>query len=119
MDAHGAALARVKLEATATQHKVDFKADTADRVLREGVIKAIRGDSFDLTGKSDGYVEAAFDLAVSDAQARQDAVAEQRRQMVGQQPAGAGQQRADGADQPASARSARDAYLSNLKKGGE
>ncbi|QDJ52816.1 DUF2213 domain-containing protein [Bordetella hinzii] len=119
LDAHGAALARVKLEATATQHKVDFKADTADRVLREGVIKAIRGDSFDLTGKSDGYVEAAFDLAVSDAQARQDAVAEQRRQMVGQQPAGAGQQRADGADQPASARSARDAYLSNLKKGGE
>lgn len=119
-DAHGAALARVKLEATATQHKVDFKADTADRVLREGVIKAVRGDSFDLAGKSDGYVEAAFDLAVTDAQARQDAVAQQRQQMGGaQKPPAAAGQRADGAEQPASARSARSAYLSNLKKGGE
>lgn len=119
-DAHGAALARVKLEATATQHKVDFKTDTADRVLREGVIKAVRGDSFDLAGKSDGYVEAAFDLAVTDAQARQDAVAQQRQQMGGaQKPPAAPGQRADGADQPASARSARSAYLSNLQKGGE
>lgn len=119
-DAHGAALARVKLEATATQHKVDFKADTADRALREGVIKAVRGDSFDLAGKSDGYVEAAFDLAVTDAQARQDAVAHQRQQMGGAQkpPAEAGQ-RADGADQPTSARGARSAYLSNLKNGGK
>lgn len=119
-DAHGAALARVKLEAAATQHKVEFKADTADRELREGVIKAIRGDSFDLAGKSDGYVEAAFDMAVNDAQARQDALANQRRELGGgQKPAPAGKERADGADQPASARSARDAYLSNLKKGGE
>lgn len=120
-DAHGAALARVKLEATAAQHKVEFKADTADRALREGVIKAVRGDSFDLVGKSDGYIEAAFDLAVGDAQARQDAVANQRQQMGGgRQPAvPADQKRADGADQPASARSARSAYLSNLKNGGE
>ncbi|CAB3863225.1 hypothetical protein LMG26858_02332 [Achromobacter anxifer] len=119
-DAQGAALARVKLEATATQHKVEFKADTADRALREGVIKAIRGDSFDMVGKSDGYVEAAFDLAVNDVQARQDAVANQRREMGGgQQPAPAGKQRADGAEPPASARSARQAYLSNLKQGGE
>ncbi|SSW67296.1 hypothetical protein AVE30378_02550 [Achromobacter veterisilvae] len=119
-DAQGAALARVKLEAAATQHKVDFKADTADRALREGIIKAIRGDSFDLTGKSDGYVEAAFDLAVSDAQARQDALAAQRREMGGsQKPGTAGKERADGAEPPVSARSARQAYLSNLTKGGE
>ncbi|WP_424239849.1 DUF2213 domain-containing protein [Achromobacter sp.] len=118
-DAQGAALARVKLEATATQHKVEFKADTADRALREGVIKAIRGDSFDMAGKSDGYVEAAFDLAVGEAKTRADAVADQRRQIVGQKPAPAGQQRADGAEPPVSARSARESYLSNLKKGGE
>lgn len=117
-DAQGAALARVKLEATATQHKVEFKADTADRALREGVIKAIRGDSFDMAGKSDGYVEAAFDLAVGEAKTRADAVADQRRQIGGQQPPN-GQQRADGAQQPASAREARNAYLSNLKQGGE
>ncbi|CAB3911619.1 hypothetical protein LMG3410_04862 [Achromobacter aegrifaciens] len=117
-DAQGAALARVKLEATATQHKVEFKADTADRALREGVIKAIRGDSFDMAGKSDGYVEAAFDLAVGEAKTRADAVADQRRQIGGQQPP-TGQQRADGAQQPTSARAARNAYLSNLKQGGE
>lgn len=119
-DAHGAALARVKLEATAAQHKVEFKADTADRALREGVIKAIRGDSFDLAGKSDGYVEAAFDLAVNDAEARQDAVAQQRRELRGgQKPATPGNERADGVEPPTSARSARETYLSNLKKGGE
>lgn len=117
-DAHGAAVARVKLEATAAQHKVEFKADTADRVLREGVIKAIRGDSFDLTGKSDGYVEAAFDLAVGEAKTRADTVANQRRQLGGQQQPN-GQERADAAQQPTSARAARGAYLSNLQKGGE
>ncbi|EHK65291.1 DUF2213 domain-containing protein [Achromobacter arsenitoxydans] len=119
-DAQGAALARVKLEATAAQHKVEFKAGTADRVLREGVIKAIRGDSFDMAGKSDGYVEAAFDLAVNDAQARQDAVANQRRELGGgQKPAPTGKERADGVEPPTSARSARQSYLSNLKQGGE
>jgi len=119
-DAHGAALARVKLEAAATQHKVEFKADTADRALREGVIKAIRGDSFDLAGKSDGYVEAAFDMAVNDAQGRQDALANQRRELGGSsKSAPTGKERADGAEAPVSARSARQAYLSNLQKGGE
>lgn len=118
-DAHGVALARVKLEATAAQHKVDFKADTADRALREGVIKAIRGDSFDLAGKSDGYVEAAFDLAIGEDKTRNDALAEQRRALGGHQQPPARNERADGAQPPASARSARSAYLSHLTKGVE
>lgn len=113
-DAHTAALARVKLETIAAQHKVEFKADTTDRALREGVIKAIRGDSIDLAGKSDGYVEAAFDLAISDAQARQDAAAGQRRDTTPAQKTGG--QREDGADGCASARAA---YIANLKKGGQ
>ncbi|WP_238888653.1 DUF2213 domain-containing protein [Achromobacter insuavis] len=118
-DAKGAALARVKLEALATEHKVDFKADSTDRALREGVIKAVRGDSADLADKSDGYIEAAFDLAVGEAKSRQDAVETQRRELAGGDPSAARQQRSDSAPPPKSASAARSAYLANLKKGGE
>ena len=118
-DAKGAALARVKLEAVATEHKVAFKADSTDRALREGVIKAVRGDSADLADKSDGYIEAAFDLAVGEAKSRQDAVETQRRELAGGDPSAARQQRSDSAPPPKSASAARSAYLANLKKGGE
>lgn len=57
------ALARVKLEEVAKGFKVDCK-DMTDRQVKEAVIKSIRKDA-DLTDKSDVYVDAAFDLAVS------------------------------------------------------
>lgn len=80
-DAQIAAKARIGLEAVAKEHKVEVKADSTDRQLREGVIKAVRGDSFDLTGKADAYVEAAFDLAVAEKSTRADAVAATRQAM--------------------------------------
>lgn len=55
--------ARAGLEAIAATFKVDCAGKT-DREVRELVIKAVRTDA-DLTGKSDDYVNAAFDLAVS------------------------------------------------------
>ncbi|OZI79905.1 DUF2213 domain-containing protein [Bordetella genomosp. 2] len=115
-DAHAAALARVKLEAAATAHKVEFKADTTDRALREGVIKAIRGDGFDLTGKSDGYVEAAFDLAVADSAGRQDAAASQRQTVSGQPGQPTTQMNQDGGNQPKSAAQARAAMIAARNK---
>ncbi|CAP41311.1 DUF2213 domain-containing protein [Bordetella petrii] len=115
-DAQASALARVKLEAVATAHKVDFKADTADRALREGVIKAIRGDGFDLTGKSDGYVEAAFDLAVADKAGRQDAAAAQRQAATGQPGKPTPDMNQDSGDKPKSAAQARAAMIAARNK---
>jgi hypothetical protein len=57
---------RIKLEEVAEAHKVSVKADASDLDLMTGVVKAIRGDSFDLTGKTEDYVRAAYDFAVTD-----------------------------------------------------
>lgn len=74
------ARARLELEAVAATHKVAFKADTADKELKVGVIKAVRGDSFDPEGRTDAYIDASYDLAVGEVQKRQDATANQRRE---------------------------------------
>jgi hypothetical protein len=81
-DAATAAKARLKLEDTATKVGAEFKQDATDTEIRTAVIKKVRGDSFDLEGKSDGYIEAAFDLAVADKGQRQDAVAHQRHEIT-------------------------------------
>jgi hypothetical protein len=83
-DALAAARSRVELEAVANTHQVEFNADSADRAIKEGVIKAIRGDSVGFDGKSDDYVQAAYDFALqSHAEAQKaDAVAKQRQDMA-------------------------------------
>ena len=83
-DALAAARSRVELEAVANTHQVEFNADSADRSIKEGVIKAIRGDSVSFDGKSDDYVQAAYDFALqSHAEAQKaDAVAKQRQDMA-------------------------------------
>ena len=55
------ALARLSLEKVAATFKIDFAGKT-DREVKELVIKSNRKDA-DLTGKSDDYVNAAFDFA--------------------------------------------------------
>jgi len=81
-DAAVAAKARLKLEDSATKVGAEFKQDATDTEIRTAVIKKVRGDSFDLTGKSDGYIEAAYDLAVAEKAQRQDAVAHQRHEIT-------------------------------------
>lgn len=83
-DALAAARSRVELESVANTHQVEFNADSADRAIKEGVIKAIRGDSVSFDGKSDDYVQAAYDFALqSHAEAQKaDAVAKQRQDMA-------------------------------------
>lgn len=96
-------VARVALEKVADEFKVDH-ADKSDRDVREAVIKATRADA-DLTGKSDDYVNAAFDIAVS---MRADAaMAEQRKATTGK--------REDGAA-PKSSKELHAAYMANLGK---
>lgn len=65
-DARKEAAARVKLEADAAGLGVKFNADAKDAEIRIAVIKHVRGDSADMTGKSDAYVEASFDMALAD-----------------------------------------------------
>lgn len=55
--------ARAELDKVAGTFKVDGTGKT-DREVKELVIKSVRTDA-DLTGKSDDYVNAAFDLTVS------------------------------------------------------
>lgn len=69
--------ARVDLIQTATGFRVDKAEDMTDQEIKIAVIKAVRGDSFDPAGKSEAYIDAAFDLAKADK--RNDAIADQRR----------------------------------------
>lgn len=65
-EAFAAAKARVQLEEVCAGMKITVKADSTDEALRSQVIKAVRGDSFNLDGKSPEYIEAAYELAVAD-----------------------------------------------------
>ncbi len=61
--------ARAEVKARADLEKAVEKfnivcTDKTDREIREAVVKTVRADA-DLTGKSDEYVTAAFDMAVS------------------------------------------------------
>lgn len=69
--------ARVELLDIAAAYRLDKAEAMSDKDIKVAVIKAVRGDSFDLTGKSDAYLEAAFDFVKNET--RLDAMAEQRR----------------------------------------
>lgn len=55
---------RVSLEATAKQCEIKFDDDTTDREIKEKVIVKL-GHELKFDGKSDDYVDSAFDLAVA------------------------------------------------------
>jgi len=78
-DALDSARAEIKARAELDKAAEGFKVDCAgksDREVKEAVIKAVRADA-DLTGKSDEYVNAAFDMSVS--MKADNAMAEQRK----------------------------------------
>jgi hypothetical protein len=121
-EGESAARSRLKLEAVAATHKVEFKSDTADKDIRIAVIKAIRGDSFDAADKSDSYLEVAFDLAVAEKQVRDDSTSRQRLELHGGAPiVPVVKMRADGTPEPVvngvavvSAATGRQAYIDRL-----
>lgn len=91
--------ARAELEKAAEGFKIDH-AGKSDREVKEAVIKSVRADA-DLSGKSDEYVQAAFDMSVS---MKADAA------MVGQRKA---VMNADSAPKSDSVQSAHEAFLAN------
>lgn len=70
--------ARAELETAADGFKVDHAGKT-DREVKEAVIKSVRADA-DLTGKSDEYVQAAFDMSI--AMKADSAIAGQRKAVL-------------------------------------
>lgn len=57
---------RAELEDACKKAKVE-KTDSMDnKAMKIAVIKAVRGDSFNEDGKSDSYIDAAYDFAVAD-----------------------------------------------------
>ena len=71
--------ARVELLKVAEAHKVENADSMTDTEIKTAVIKAVRGDSINLDGKSADYIEAAFDMAKADVKQHEDGMAEQRR----------------------------------------
>jgi hypothetical protein len=70
--------ARAALETAADGFKIDHAGKT-DREVKEAVIKTVRADA-DFAGKSDEYVQAAFDMAV--AMKTDTAIASQRKTVL-------------------------------------
>jgi hypothetical protein len=71
--------ARVELLKVAEAHKVENADSMTDTEIKTAVIKAVRGDSINLEGKSADYIEAAFDMAKADVKQHEDGMAEQRK----------------------------------------
>ena len=67
--------ARAELELSVSEFKIDKIDELSDREIKEIVIKTVRKDA-DLTGKSDDYIQAAFDYAMEDR--KNNNVAQQR-----------------------------------------
>ena len=107
-----AAIARIELETTAKALEVEFKADAADVDIQKAVIAKVHGDKMRLDGKSDDYVRAAFDMAVTEHNARQDAIAGQRKSIDPQSQTGRARQ-----DGFVSADAARKKYIETLQNG--
>lgn len=74
-----AVASRVALLGVAKEHRIDKAEDMTDAEIKIAVIKAVRGDSINLDGKSADYIEAAFDMAKADTKDRADGMAEQRK----------------------------------------
>lgn len=80
-EAFAHAKARLRLEAVAKDFEINFDG-LSDTEIRAQVVKALRGDKISLEDRSDAYIEAAFDLALEDREARKETVAAAREQLV-------------------------------------
>lgn len=80
-DAKKEAKERAELEETAKKAKVEKTDGMDNKALKVAVIKAVRGDSFNVEGKSDAYVDAAYDLVKEDM--RNDSLANQMKNFKG------------------------------------
>ena len=104
--------ARVKLEGEANGLGVKFAQDATDKDVKTAVIKHVRGDSIDLTDRSDAYIDAAYDMALEAGKKAAEQAGKNRKDMHnGNRQDGTGDKSGS-----LSATAARDKYLENLNK---
>lgn len=72
---------RADLEAVAVKAKIEKIDGMDNKAIKVAVIKAVRGDSFDVEGKTDGYIDAAYDFASADLKNDGQALVEQLHQI--------------------------------------
>lgn len=70
---------RIDLEDVAQKAKVEKIDGMDNKAIKIAIIKAVRGDSFDVEGKSDSYIDAAYDFASADLKNDGQAVVDQLR----------------------------------------
>lgn len=63
-----AVAARVMMLKKADAFKIEKADSMDDMAIKKAIIKKVRGDSFDLEGKSDDYINAAYDMVKDEAQ---------------------------------------------------
>lgn len=76
-----AAKARLKLEEVASKAGVKFDEDTSDRDIKVDVVTKIRGDAIKFDGKSDDYVNFAYDFAMTEQNDKDDKTGDQRKKL--------------------------------------
>ena len=72
---------RIELLKVAEAHKVENADSMTDAEIKVSVIKAVRGDAINLEGKSNDYIDAAFDMAKADIKQHEDGIAQQREEV--------------------------------------
>ena len=75
---------RVEMLSVAAKHKIEKADAMTDKEIKIAVIKSVRGEKFNLDGKSDDYISAAFDMAKDEVEEREDATADQRKKVFGE-----------------------------------
>lgn len=72
---------RVAMLDVAKKFKVEKADELTDKEIKLAVIKAVHGDALDMTGKSDEYIDACYDMAKAQNVAHEDGMAKQRQQV--------------------------------------
>ena len=83
---------RINVLDTAKKAGVEDAENMDEADIKKAVIKAVRGDSVDLEGKSDAYIDAAYDLCKTDCAHREDGMKKQAKALNN----GSGESREDG-----------------------
>lgn len=72
---------RVTMLAVAKEHKIDKADELTDKDIKIKIIKKVNGDSFDVEGKSDEYIDGVFDMC-RESKVKTDKAAEEVRKTI-------------------------------------
>lgn len=70
---------RVEMLATAKKFEIEKADEMSDKDIKTAIIKKVHGDSLNIDGKSDEYINACFDMAKDKEIKHEDSLAQQRK----------------------------------------